>query len=84
MTYFDQTDPINDIFHQIYLHKPDLNNFYKPLQKKYFDYFPECWPVASFWPQIDPILTIFTKKTYFDKIDHINDIFYQNYVHKPD
>ena len=23
MTYFDQIDPINDIFDQIYVHKPD-------------------------------------------------------------
>ena len=24
MTYFEQTGPINDIFDQIYVHKPDL------------------------------------------------------------
>ena len=27
MTYFDQIDPINDTFDQIYVHKPDWNNF---------------------------------------------------------
>ena len=27
MTYFDQMDPINDIFDKIYVHKPDWNNF---------------------------------------------------------
>ena len=27
MTYFDQIDPINAIFDQIYVHKPDWNNF---------------------------------------------------------
>ena len=27
MTYFDQIDPINGIFNQIYVHKPDWNNF---------------------------------------------------------
>ena len=27
MAYFDQIDPINDIFVQIYVQKPDWNNF---------------------------------------------------------
>ena len=27
ITYFDQIDPINDIFYQIYVHKPNWNNF---------------------------------------------------------
>ena len=27
MTYFDQIAPINDTFDQIYVHKPDWNNF---------------------------------------------------------
>ena len=27
MTYFDQIDPINDYFDQIYVYKPDWNNF---------------------------------------------------------
>ena len=27
MTYFDQIDPINDIFDQNYVHKPDRYNF---------------------------------------------------------
>ena len=32
MTYFDQMDPINDTFDQIYVHKPDWNNFQKLLE----------------------------------------------------
>ena len=27
MTYFDQIEPINDIFYHIYVHKSDWNNF---------------------------------------------------------
>ena len=27
MTYFDQIDPINKIFDQMYVNKPDRNNF---------------------------------------------------------
>ena len=64
-TYFDQSDPINAIFDQIYVHKPDWNNFKKHLQKTFFTTFPKSWPVASFWPQNDPILTIFTKNDLF-------------------
>ena len=41
MTYFDQIGPINYIFVQIYVHKHDWNNFYKPLGKKLFDHFPQ-------------------------------------------
>ena len=37
--------------------------------------FPKFWTVASFSPQNDPIFTIFTKTTYFDPIDPINEIF---------
>ena len=40
MTYFDQIDPIHDTFDQIYVHKPDWNNFKKLLEKKIFDNFP--------------------------------------------
>ena len=29
MTYFDQIGPINDIFDQSYVNKPDLHNFSK-------------------------------------------------------
>ena len=32
MTYFDQIDPINDIFDQSYENKPDWKNFYKYYQ----------------------------------------------------
>ena len=35
---FDQIDPINDYFDQIYVHKPDWNNWYKRLGKKLFDH----------------------------------------------
>ena len=38
---FDQTDLINDFFDQIYVHKPDRNNFYKLLEKQLFDHFPQ-------------------------------------------
>ena len=31
ITYFDQSDPINDIFDYIYVYKPDWHNFYKHL-----------------------------------------------------
>ena len=41
MTYFDQIDPINDIFDQNYVYKPDWNNFSKLLGKKLFDHFPQ-------------------------------------------
>ena len=40
MTYFDQIDPINDIFYQIYVHKLEWNNFQKPLEEHFFDHFP--------------------------------------------
>ena len=39
MTYFEKIDPINDIFAQNYVHKPDWNNFYKLLVKKLFTTF---------------------------------------------
>ena len=35
-------------------------------------------------PKNDTILTNFTKMTHFDQIDHINDIFDQIYINKPD
>ena len=41
MAYFDQIDPINDIFDQHYFHKPDLNNFSKFLEKFFSDHFPQ-------------------------------------------
>ena len=40
MTYFVQIDPINDTFDQIYVHKPEWNNFFKLLDKKIFDQIP--------------------------------------------
>ena len=39
MSYFYQIDPINDIFDQIYVHKPDWNTFYKLLEMKFCDNF---------------------------------------------
>ena len=51
-------------------------------RENYLTTFPKFWPVASFWPQNEPILTIFTKNDLFDKIDPINDTFEQFYVHK--
>ena len=58
MTYFDPIDPINDIFDQIYVHKPYWNNFEKLLRKKIFIHFPEILKydvilthkVTQFWP----------------------------------
>ena len=58
MTYFDQIDPINDIFDQIYVHKPDWNNFYKILKKIFFHHFPQILTydviltpkMTKFWP----------------------------------
>ena len=37
MNYFDQIDPINDIFDQIYVHKPDYN---RVKATKHVDLFP--------------------------------------------
>ena len=41
MTYFDQIDPINGNFQQIYVHKPDGNYFCKLLEIKIFGTFPQ-------------------------------------------
>ena len=41
MTYFDQFDPINDYFDQIYVQTPEWNNCQKLLVKKLFDQFPQ-------------------------------------------
>ena len=38
MTYFDEIDPINDYFDQIYVHKPDWNNFFV---KQFLSTFPK-------------------------------------------
>ena len=87
-TYFDQIDPINYIFDQTFIDKPDWNNFYKLLGKKFFDHFSQILAyeviLAPEICQNEPILTIFTKMTYFEQIEHINDIFYPISVHKPD
>jgi len=79
MTYFDQIYPINGIFHQIYVNKPDWNNFSKLLAKIFFDHIPQILiydvilapKMTQFWP-FSP------KMTYFDQIDPINDIFDQS------
>ena len=44
MTYFDQIDPINDIFDQFYVHKPETfrNNFFTNI--------PKFWLMTSFLP----------------------------------
>ena len=41
MTYFDQIDPINGFFHQIYVHKHDGNNFCKLFEIKIFGPFSQ-------------------------------------------
>ena len=53
--------------------------------KKIFDHFPKILTYdVIFTPKIEGIWDIFTKMTYFDQIDPINDYFYQIYDHKPD
>ena len=95
MTYFDQIDPIKDIFDHISVHKPDWNNFQKPLGTKLLDKFPKILTydgiLAPIFCQNDPILTIFIKNdlfsrkmAYFDQIEPINDIFDHRYVNKSD
>ena len=62
MTYFDQIDPINDTFDQIYVHKPDWNNFWYRLLRKNFFVPPQNFDVCRhFGPENDPILIIFNK-----------------------
>ena len=79
MAYFDQIDPIKDIVDQIYVLKPDWNNFYKLLGEKLFDNFPQ---ILTYDVIFAPKMTLFwqfsPKMTYFDQIDPINDIFDQN------
>ena len=41
LTYFDQIAPINGIFHQIYVHKHDGNNFCKLLEIKFSGIFSQ-------------------------------------------
>ena len=58
----------NEIFDQIYVHKPDWNNFYKILEKFFCPISPIfvlwLWPII-FGPQNDTILTILTKNDGF-------------------
>ena len=85
MAYFDTIYAINDIFDQVYVHKPVWNNFYKHLEINLADIFPKISTYAViFTPKIEGIWDIFRKMTYFDQIDPINDYFDQIYVHKPD
>ena len=70
MTYFYKNDPINDIFYESYINKPDRNNFWDSPQK-FFCATPKFWPFSS-------------KNDLFDKIDPINEIFDPSYVKKPD
>ena len=85
MTYFDQIDPINDIFDQIYVHKPDWNNFLKLLEMKFFDHIHQ---ILTYYVILAPKMSQFgpfsPKMTYFDQIDPINDIFDQIYDDTPD
>ena len=84
MTNFDQIDPINVIFHLIYVHKPVWNNFFKLLEIKFIGPFPQISTYDVILPQNDPILTIFSKNDIFWPISPINDIFDQISVHKLD
>ena len=67
MNYFDQIDPINDIFGQIFVHKPDWNNFYELLKINFFDKFPK---ILTYDVILAPKMTQFRpfspKMTYFD------------------
>ena len=69
MTYFDQIDPINYIFDQSYVNKPDLHNVSKFLEENFVDHFPQILTydviLGHFWGQNDPILTIFIKNDLF-------------------
>ena len=85
MTYFDQIDPINDIFDQIYVHKPDSNNFYKLLEIKFFDQFHQIFTYdVILAPKMTQFGPFSPKMTYFHQNDPINDIFDKIFIHKPD
>ena len=74
MTYVDQTNPINDIFDQIYVHTEQ--NFY---------HFTQIWTnKVIFAPKWTQFWRFSLKMIYFDNIDPINDILDQIYVHRPD
>ena len=77
--------PINYIFDQIYVHKPDWNNFYKNLGKNYLTNFRKFLYMTSFWPPKWPNCDHFHQKwPILTKLTPINYIFDQIYVHKPD
>ena len=83
MTYFDQIDPINDIFDHIPVHKPDLNNFYKLLGRKLFQHFPQISTYdVILAPKMTQFLPFSPKMTYFEQINHNNDTFDQSYENK--
>ena len=85
MTYFDQIDPINDIFHQSYGNKPDWKIFSKFLVTNFFDHFPQILTRdVIVTPKMSLFLPFSPKMTYFDQIDPSNDIFYQSYAIKPE
>ena len=53
--------------------------------KKLFDKFPQILTYGVILaPKMSEFWTFLQKMTYIDQIDHIDDIFDQNYVHKPD
>ena len=83
MTYFDKIGPINDYFHQIYVHKLDWTNFLKLLEKKIFDQFPQ---MSTYYVILAPKMTHFwpfsPKMTYFNQIDPINEMFDHISIHK--
>ena len=67
MTYFDQIDPINDIFDQSYVNKPDLHNVSKFLEENFVDHFPQ---ILTYDVILAPKMSPFSPKmTYFDQID---------------
>ena len=92
MSYFDQIDPINGIFDQTYVHKPDWNNFFKLLERNILPNFPKFWHMVLFrhpkWPNLGhfhqkwPILTKLTPLiTLLTKFMSINmtEIIFKNF-----
>ena len=68
--------PYNDIFDQIYLYKLDWNNFFKLLEIKLFDHFPQILTYdASLAPKMTKFLPFHLKWPILTKFTPINDIF---------
>ena len=85
MENYSQIYAINDMFDHISIHKPDWNDFYKLLGRKWFHNFPQIWTYdVILAPKMTQIWEFSPKMTYFDQIYAINDMFDHISVHKPD